>query len=517
MRAVIILGFSVGLVAYAQPATEAERPPSGLDPTVLYARASQSVVVINTPDSQGSGVVLASGEVVTNAHVIAGAQEITVQHGQDRWPARVIAADADFDLAILAVEGLTKPGVQMRDSNTLKVGERVYAVGAPQGYELTLTDGLVSALRPTNGAALIQISVPISPGSSGGGLFDTSGRLVGITTSTRVNSQNLNFAHPCEWIASLRTRKPTQTKFAAVSPDIDLRRFSVTHRPEVLRCNMNTRAMWATFSSGAEVLGEEPVDEVWTIKDFDSQTPGFHEVRPNRAHDDRLVLADFDRAAGAAIFTSGPDSRYTVFFADGLMLVHSEPTHVLGQPRIVSTFGKCEALARVDLERERVDLERELAARRAKGKVLSFDPVQAYLMPLRRSKDANGTRAFGAALPLELGITLSPFSTLSVQVAPTLVRYTWGGFASGGALGLGTEFFPFRSAPSGLWLRAQAMGTVLASRNQVVADPDLLAGIGYRLLFDSGFTLGVGVDLSAAALVSRSWPITVRVPLGYAW
>jgi serine protease Do len=76
----------------------------------------------------------------------------------------------------------------------LEIGEKLYSIGAPLGLELTLSDGLLSAKRALSGSHLIQTTAPISPGSSGGGLFDAYGNLVGITTFLLKNSENLNFA-----------------------------------------------------------------------------------------------------------------------------------------------------------------------------------------------------------------------------------------------------------------------------------------------------------------------------------
>jgi len=79
----------------------------------------------------------------------------------------------------------------------------VYAVGDPQGLETTLSNGIVSGFREYRGNEYIQITAPISPASSGGGLFDTQGRLIGITTMYLKDGQALNFAAPVEWIASI--------------------------------------------------------------------------------------------------------------------------------------------------------------------------------------------------------------------------------------------------------------------------------------------------------------------------
>lgn len=91
-------------------------------------------------------------------------------------------------------------------SSELAAGERVYAVGAPEGLELTFSEGVISALRDTEGVHMIQTSAPISPGSSGGGLFDVAGNLVGVTSFQAKEGQNLNFALPGEWVTDILKR-----------------------------------------------------------------------------------------------------------------------------------------------------------------------------------------------------------------------------------------------------------------------------------------------------------------------
>jgi len=99
-----------------------------------------------------------------------------------------------------------QPWGTRRASSSLAVGERVYAIGAPEGLELTLSEGVISGLRDFDGAHVIQTSAPVSPGSSGGGLFDAHGHLIGITTFSMKEGQNLNFALPTEWVDALVKR-----------------------------------------------------------------------------------------------------------------------------------------------------------------------------------------------------------------------------------------------------------------------------------------------------------------------
>jgi hypothetical protein len=116
------------------------------------------------------------------------------------------AGDPDKDLCLLTAPGLTAKPARLGSAARLKVGEPVYAVGAPQGLELSLSEGIVSQLRG-GPPPLIQTTVAISQGSSGGGLFNAEAELVGITTFYLKDAQSLNFALPVEWIGEVAGEK----------------------------------------------------------------------------------------------------------------------------------------------------------------------------------------------------------------------------------------------------------------------------------------------------------------------
>ena len=155
----------------------------------------------------GSGVRLPSGDVITNYHVVKAGERYTVGRGKQAAPATLKGGDPDKDLCLLTAPGLVAEPARLGKAARLKVGEPVYAVGAPQGLELSLSEGIVSQLRG-GPPPLIQTTVAISPGSSGGGLFNAEGELVGITTFYLKDSQSLNFALPVEWISQVAGRKP---------------------------------------------------------------------------------------------------------------------------------------------------------------------------------------------------------------------------------------------------------------------------------------------------------------------
>lgn len=180
-----------------------------LEPEKLFEKVSPSIVIVVTmnssgkPVSQGSGVVVASGEITTNCHVLEDGTRYQVKQANHVWPATLVRGDIDRDLCVLSAPSLTAPTVSLRGVKGIKVGARVYAIGAPQGLELTLSEGLVSSLRQMENSQVIQTNAAVSPGSSGGGLFDVDGRLIGITTFYLAEGQNLNFALPADWVTTL--------------------------------------------------------------------------------------------------------------------------------------------------------------------------------------------------------------------------------------------------------------------------------------------------------------------------
>lgn len=191
----------------------------------IFNEMSVSVARINVSNasgnqiSLGSGVVIGPGSVITNCHVTRGGSKFQVKLGNDSYNAQVEVEDRDFDLCRLRVDGLNAPAVRLGQGQRLRSGQKVFAIGAPHGLDLTISDGIVSALREMRSGKVIQTTAPVSPGSSGGGLFDAYGNLVGIVTFQHTQGQNLNFAVPAEWIKEMQTRGPGDNMGALVTTD----------------------------------------------------------------------------------------------------------------------------------------------------------------------------------------------------------------------------------------------------------------------------------------------------------
>ena len=263
-------------------------PPGwGADAAAIFRQAAPSVVLVYALDSageeiaQGSGVVVGENYVATNCHVLESAW--SVQVGQTETDetfamgASRARTDEERDLCLLFVADLSKPPAaqpaQMAGARGLEIGAEVFAIGAPNGWELSFTRGIVSQLRDIDGesAPLIQTDAAITFGSSGGGLFDENGYLVGITTLSSKDG-NFNFAMPAEWVAEM-----LEEKSAAFSPP---------------RAQAQTESQISSGSLEWDILYEE-ADKLWKQRDY------------------RRGISVAQKALSVAETSFGKDGRYT--------------------------------------------------------------------------------------------------------------------------------------------------------------------------------------------------------------
>ena len=182
------------------------RGRQALDPAEIFRKVERSVFVVGAARSvgdarardvmQGSAIAVAPHLLLTNCHVVLHRPVIVLLQDHLTYRAHLVAADEAADRCVLASDGAAlEPVAAVRPFDDLAVGERVFAIGAPMSLERTMSDGLASGLRPSATRNMIQTSAAISRGSSGGGLFDERGNLLGITTLGSLPGwQNLNFA-----------------------------------------------------------------------------------------------------------------------------------------------------------------------------------------------------------------------------------------------------------------------------------------------------------------------------------
>ena len=192
-----------------EPAKQPEGESRG---EYVFNRAAPSIVSIHTPTGFGGGVIVMPGIVATNHHVVQDSPgQIQVRWGRQTLSAKIraIVPEEDYDFCLLEVSGLegVEPTIQIRPSHTLNIGEDVYAIGNPKGEAYSLSAGVISQLRlrlkHQHARRWIQTDASISPGSSGGGLFDRNGNLVGITTeglSAQDDAQNINYAISADFV-----------------------------------------------------------------------------------------------------------------------------------------------------------------------------------------------------------------------------------------------------------------------------------------------------------------------------
>ncbi|WP_124383082.1 S1C family serine protease [Ralstonia sp. SET104] len=204
-------------------------PTAALEPAEVFAKVAPSIWEVRVsnaagqPLAIGSAVVIGDGLAVTNCHVLRGGKQVSLKRGNASFGARLLYPDVQRDLCQLRIADFHYPAVTIAPSSTLVTGQKVYAIGNPLGFDLTISEGLISSLRHNESGQLqaIQTSAAISQGSSGGGLFDSNARLVGITSRMvlAVYGQNLNFAAPAEWIDDVpaRAQKALAERAAAAS------------------------------------------------------------------------------------------------------------------------------------------------------------------------------------------------------------------------------------------------------------------------------------------------------------
>ncbi len=161
------------------------------------------------PLSLGSGFFVGAGQIASNLHVVEGAVRgyAKLVGQKTKYDLEgITAVDSRRDLVVLKVAVDDSPVLPLGDSDAVQVGEAVYAVGNPQGLEGTFSEGIVSSIREVGTDRLLQITAPISPGSSGGPVLNGKGEVIGVSVGIFKGGQNLNFAIPVKYLELLLER-----------------------------------------------------------------------------------------------------------------------------------------------------------------------------------------------------------------------------------------------------------------------------------------------------------------------
>lgn len=197
-------------------------------------RTFPSVVLVVVKDSNSQPVALGSGFYVrpnliaTNLHVIGGAASGYVKVVGQREKHTIngtVAVDSQHDLVLLDIGGAGGTALSLGDSSQIGVGDEIFAVGNPRGLEGTFSDGIVSSIRQLDSGTLLQITAPISPGSSGGPILNTPGKVIGVAEGTIKGGQNLNFAIPISYLSALLSKTGTVRPLSATTESADKQSF----------------------------------------------------------------------------------------------------------------------------------------------------------------------------------------------------------------------------------------------------------------------------------------------------
>jgi serine protease Do len=228
-----------------------------------------------TQEGLGSGFIITSdGYILTNNHVVEGATKITVMLKDGReFSGQVVGTDTTSDVAVVKIKGTNLPTVQLGDSSTLTVGQKVIAIGNPYGLSQTVTTGVISALERNvqasateNLVGVVQTDAAINPGNSGGPLVDLSGRVVGMNTMIYQDAQGLGFSVSINtakkvYDAILKNGKITWPALGIQGATLTT---SVAHQYNV-KASQGVYVVQITPGSGAEAAGLKAGDVITTI------------------------------------------------------------------------------------------------------------------------------------------------------------------------------------------------------------------------------------------------------------
>ena len=182
----------------------------------------------------GSGVVIGPGQVATACHVTRGATKIEIDHGAKRSLVDAQAGSQYHDLCLLSAQSVDAPAAAMRPSADMEPGEIVTAIGFEGGQHAVENRGSIAALYAYDGGQVIRTTATFDFGSSGGGLFDQAGNLVGILAFKARTGTKLRFALPTEWLSPASKVASTFVSVIPTSKDAAFWEGSPNHRPAFL-------------------------------------------------------------------------------------------------------------------------------------------------------------------------------------------------------------------------------------------------------------------------------------------
>ncbi len=205
------------LKIFGQSSTEIAK--TGIKSTVSIVALDQFI----QPLGYGSGFMIDDELVATNVHVIEGCNSAYIlKNGEDKKYKvnGYVAIDKANDLVILKISELSGDKLNLGSENLPEIGEKIFAVGNPKGFNGTFSEGNISGIRDIQTNKVLQITAPISPGSSGGPVLNSLGLAIGIAFASFTDGQNINFAIPVKYLLSLKLKIGTVTSLSSVKSKV---------------------------------------------------------------------------------------------------------------------------------------------------------------------------------------------------------------------------------------------------------------------------------------------------------
>ena len=210
MKKIIYLVFYIfsSLISFSQNSVEIAK--IGIKSTVSVLTFDK----LSQPLGQGSGFIIGDELIATNVHVLEGCSSafVLVNGNEKKYSVKgYVAIDKNNDLVILKVQGLYGDKLELNSDDMPEIGERVFAVGNPKGLNGTFSEGVVSGIREVSSNQILQITAPISPGSSGGPILNSKSKVIGVSFASFTSGQNINFAIPVKYLTKLKEIKSELT------------------------------------------------------------------------------------------------------------------------------------------------------------------------------------------------------------------------------------------------------------------------------------------------------------------
>ena len=215
----LLLHFLIAFVSistFAEDISKQDLAKIALDSTVMVVVNGES----EKPIQFGSGFVIDGGKIVTNHHVVSGGYSGYIQTNNASTKYKVMgiwASDEVNDLVVLEVQEHNIPALSISDIENVVTGDSIYVAGSPLGYSGTFSEGIISSIRKTEVGTVYQITAPISQGSSGGPVLNNEGVVIGVSTATLSEGQNINFASPSFYIKPLIESSTSLKPFSYVA------------------------------------------------------------------------------------------------------------------------------------------------------------------------------------------------------------------------------------------------------------------------------------------------------------